>query len=397
MSTTSWATAPSPALTAEQFPKLLAGLVRADHRDRSVLSILGLAPLQGMAHIQAICRPRTALCLDETLIASLEAAGVIYSLHDPHVADSYYVEYIAEHRSLWLKYQQIIGSRLLIAMSGEQAARFEEAVRNLHPRLPAVPPSKAVDSNDCLLAEIGLLSAQGRRIELPRQHLAHYGRIKAILLAAGGSYARNGFTFASDCDPDALLAQLRAGAQPNPKKARQAYYTPAPIAATTVAWAGDLHGKLVLEPSAGEGALADEARAAGAKVVAVENHGPSARVLRDKGFQVIERDFLTLTPADIGCFDAVIGNPPFSRGQDISHVTHMWRFLHPGGVLVSLMSLGWRTGRSKTEQAFQIFAADVGADIEALPAGTFKVSGTHVASLRIRMLKPLDVDLERVR
>lgn len=393
MSTTSWSTALSPALTAEQFPKFLACLVRADHRDRSVLSILGLASLQGMAHIQAICPPRTALCLDKTLIASLEAAGVIYPLHDPHVANSYFVEYIAEHRSLWLKYQQIIGSRLLIAMSEEQAARFEKAVRDLHPRL-MTGPSKAVDSDAGLLAEIGLLSAQGRRIELPRQRLAHYGRIKAILLAAGGTYARNGFTFASACDVEALLAQLRAGAQPNPKKARQAYYTPAPIAAATVARAGDLHGRRVLEPSAGEGALADEARAAGAEVVAVENHGPSARILRDKGFQVIERDFLTLTPADIGCFNAVIGNPPFSRGQDISHVTHMWGFLHPGGVLVSLMSPGWRTGKSKMQQAFQTFAADVGADIEALPAGTFKVSGTHVASLRIRMLKPLDVDLE---
>lgn len=394
MSTTSWSTAPSPALTAEQFPKFLASLVRADHRDRSVLSILGLASLQEMAHIQAIYPPRTALCLDETLIASLEAAGVIYPLHDPHVADSYFVEYIAEHRSLWLKYQQIIGSRLLIAMSEEQAARFEEAVRDLHPRLMAGTPSKSVDSDDNLLAEIGLLSAQGRRIELPRQCLAHYGRIKAILLAAGGTYARNGFTFASACDLETLLAQLRAGAQPNPKKARQAYYTPVPIAAATVARAGDLHGRRVLEPSAGEGALADEARAAGAEVVAVENHGPSARILRDKGFQVIERDFLTLTPADIGCFDAVIGNPPFSRGQDISHVTHMWGFLHPGGVLVSLMSPGWRTGRSKTQQAFQTFATDVGADIEALPAGTFKVSGTLLASLRIRMFKPLDVDLE---
>ncbi|NTV70049.1 MAG: SAM-dependent methyltransferase [Azonexaceae bacterium] len=393
MSTTSWSTALSPALTAEHFPKFLASLVRADHRDRSVLSILGLASLQGVAHIQAICPPRTALCLDETLIASLEAAGVIYPLHDPHVADSYFVEYIAEHRSLWLKYQQIIGSRLLIAMSEEQAARFEKAVRDLHPRL-MTGPSKAVDSDAGLLAEIGLLSAQGRRIELPRQRLAYYGRIKAILLSAGGTYARNGFTFASACDLETLLAQLRAGAQPNPKKARQAYYTPAPIAAATVARAGDLHGRRVLEPSAGEGVLADEARAAGAEVVAVENYGPSAQILRDKGFQVIERDFLTLTPADIGCFDAVIGNPPFSRGQDISHVIHMWGFLHPGGVLVSLMSPGWRTGRSKTELAFQTFATDVGADIEALPAGTFKVSGTHVASLRIRMLKPLDVDLE---
>jgi len=392
MSTTSWATAPSPALTAEQFPRLLAGLVRADHRDRSVLSILGLAPWQGMTHIQAICQPRSALCLDETLIARIEAAGVIYLLRDPHVADRYYVEYVAECRSLWLKYQQIIGSRLLIAMGEEHAARFEEAVRDLHPRSTAATPIKAIGNDQGLIAEIGLLTVQEQRIELPRQHLAHYARIKTMLLAAGGRYARNGFSFASGRDAEDSLAQLRAGAKPNPKKDRQAYFTPPPVAVTTVAWAGDLRGKRVLEPSAGDGALADEARAAGAEVVAVENHGPSAQILRDKGYRVIERDFLTLAPDDVGRFDAVIGNPPFSRGQDISHVTHMWRFLHPGGVLVSLMSAGWRSGRSKTQQAFQAFAADIGADIEVLPAGTFKLSGTHVASLRIRMVKPLDAD-----
>lgn len=44
MSTTSWAEAPVPAIPADQFPDLLAGLVLAESTDRSVLTVVGIAP-----------------------------------------------------------------------------------------------------------------------------------------------------------------------------------------------------------------------------------------------------------------------------------------------------------------------------------------------------------------
>lgn len=43
MSMRSRAQAPAPALTAEQFPSILAGLILAQPSDRTVLTILGLA------------------------------------------------------------------------------------------------------------------------------------------------------------------------------------------------------------------------------------------------------------------------------------------------------------------------------------------------------------------
>jgi predicted RNA methylase len=383
MSQKPWAGA-FPILSPEKFPHILASLTLAEPNDRSVLTILGLGAITRHGPNQF----RAALRLDDTLIAGIEAMATVYPLRTPLVGDNYYVEYVPEQRMLWLKYQQLSGSRLLIALTDAQTAQFEEAIRRLHPLWQA-PPGTAPRT---LLDEIGLLSAQGQRIELPPQRLVHYPRIKALIQTAGGRYNRNGFTFASHCDVKALLARLCAGEQPNPKKARQAFFTPQALAAETVGQAAGLldglGGKRLLEPSAGEGALADAARAAGAKVIAVENHGPSARILRDKGHEVLEQDFLSLSPADTGLFDAVIANPPFTRGQDIAHITHMWQFLRPGGVLVSLMSPSWRAGRTRAQQAFRAFEENADARIEELPAGAFKASGTNVAVLRIHMVKP---------
>lgn len=396
MSTTYRADAPMPAFTAEQFPRILGCLTLATPQDRSLLTILGL---------QAIDRPaaggtpqRIALRLDDGLTAAIEATGVIYPLRHAKIGDDYYVEYIAEQRALWLKYQQILGSRLLISLTDDQAARFEDAIRRLSRPRPAAAPDTGAPT---LLDEIALLTIRGQRIDLPALPLQHYARIKALIQSAGGRYARNGFAFGTGCDVEALLSQLRAGEQPNPKKERQAFFTPPAVATETVAAAaevlGGLAGKRVLEPSGGEGALADAARAAGADVLAVENHGPSAQILRDKGYEVVEQDFLSLAPDATGLFDAVIANPPFTGGQDIAHVAHMWRFLRAGGVLVSLMSPGWRTGRTRTQREFLDFTQAMDARVEELPPGAFKASGTNAAVLRVCMVIPAQASTSPMR
>lgn len=148
---------------------------------------------------------------------------------------------------------------------------------------------------------------------------------------------------------------------------------------------GPLEGKSILEPSAGEGAIAKRALARGAaEVVAIEAWSAKAAILRRGGaFSVIERDFLTVTPAEIGLFDAVVANPPFTGNQDIEHVMHMLKFLAPGGKLSSVMSVSWQHGQQRKHQAFREFLAEVGAKIVQIPAGTFKASGTTVATVRI--------------
>lgn len=387
MFTTYRADAPNPAFTAEEFPRIPGCLTLATSQDRSLLTVLGLHAIDRPP--AASTPPRIALRLGDRLTAAIEATGVIYPLRHAKIGDDYYVEYISEQRTLWLKYQQIIGSRLLISLTDAQAARFEDAILRLRQPRPAAAPDVGAST---LLEEIALLTVRSQRIDLPALPLQHYARIKALIQGAGGRYARNGFSFGAGCNVEALLSQLRAGEQPNPKKERQAFFTPPAVATDTVAAAvevlGGLAGKRILEPSGGEGALADAARAAGADVVVVENHSPSAQILRNKGYEVLEQDFLSLSPEATGLFDAVIANPPFTGGQDIAHVAHMWRFLRAGGALVSLMSPSWRTGRTRTQREFLEFTQAMGACIEELPPGAFKASGTNATVLRVRMLIP---------
>jgi len=131
MSSSSWADAPTPVFATEQFPLILSAVIAAKSNDRSAPRILGLREpgergVRGQSY-----RPHIALRLSEGLIDPILASGVIYSLRTPRVADDFYIEYFQEQQVLLLKYQKILGSRLLIRMTDAQAAQFEETVLRL--------------------------------------------------------------------------------------------------------------------------------------------------------------------------------------------------------------------------------------------------------------------------
>ena len=247
---------------------------------------------------------------------------------------------------------------------------------------------RAVVKPTSLLDDAKLLSVADDRIVLPAQHLVHYADLKRLLETSGGRYHSKGyFSF-----PDGILAmevldQIRQGRALNGKKTSQSFFTPEDEAYAVVSDAGPLEGRRMLEPSAGDGALADIARAAGAKVVVVENHRPNALVLKEKGYDVIEEDFLSLSPDDLGLFDAIVANPPFSNNQDIEHVTHMLKFLKPGGILSVITSTRWMTGAQKAHREFRALMDIMGATWVEIDAGAFKSSGTMVPTLRIRLQK----------
>lgn len=247
MSSILWADAPTPVLATEQFPRILAAVIAADPHDRSVLRIFGLAAPTDVEHPPG-SRPQIALKLYEGLIQAMLDSGVIYSLRNVRVADDFYVEYLREQRSLWLKYQQILGSRLLIRMTDQQAESFEETIRQLQAPEPAEDAEAEPVS---LQGEMALQRAKGQRIELPARRLQHYARIKTLILTAGG-------------------------------------------------------------------------------------------------------------------------------------------------VLVSLTSPGWRTGRTIAQRNFRAFVDNIGAEVEALPAGAFKASGTKVSVLRLRAVKQVEGAHQRV-
>lgn len=167
------------------------------------------------------------------------------------------------------------------------------------------------------------------------------------------------------------------GSAPVAVATHQLFQTPAHIAARLVELLDISPEMRVLEPSAGLGRLLD-ALPDGLDVVAVEKAAECCKALRGRpGLTVRQADFLTLTPSDLGTFDRVIMNPPFTMRSDIRHVRHAMTFLRPGGLLASVVMAG-----PQREQAFE------GWEWHDLPEGSFRESNTSVPTAIVVYQKP---------
>ena len=145
----------------------------------------------------------------------------------------------------------------------------------------------------------------------------------------------------------------------------------------------------VLEPSAGEGALAKLIRhRSSCRLDLIEKNPERADALRQLQFEHVRCvDFLSVTPEPV--YDYVVMNPPFSGGQDIDHVLHAFQFLRPGGELRAVVSGGALEGSRFHNQRFRDFCEAHGAEVEPLAPGAFSESGTNVRVTLLRIRKPL--------
>jgi len=162
------------------------------------------------------------------------------------------------------------------------------------------------------------------------------------------------------------------GTAPRAVSAYQLFQTPPAIAEQLVRLANPGTGARVLEPSAGLGRIMDALNPfAPSEVVAVEIAPACASELYQQnrnGVVIKQRDFLTVTTAEIGLFDLVVMNPPFHMRSDIEHIQHALSFLKPGGTLAAICM-----NTSHRQEAFK----PLGKWIE-LPSGSFKAEGTNV-------------------
>lgn len=160
-------------------------------------------------------------------------------------------------------------------------------------------------------------------------------------------------------------------------------------------------GMDVLEPSAGNGVLAEAARKAGGNVDVVELEQQLRDILKEKGFNVVGSDFDTFTPDKL--YDRVLMNPPFSHDLDIKHVQKAFEHLKPGGKLTAIVSTMAGERSNKRNKAFREWLNELGAHEEQLPEGMFKESmnPTSVATKLITLTKPDDIsvhsDLDKLR
>lgn len=221
-----------------------------------------------------------------------------------------------------------------------------------------------------------------------------YMRLNKALEVLGGKWNRSARGHIFQGDPSQKIAEaMQAGEAVDIKKTFEFFETPPAVANLMIDRAvifGDQvsnMNNLVLEPSAGQGAIADMIRAyiPISRIHVIEVEPSNRAVLKEKGYKLVGKDFMKYRKKK-PLYDRILMNPPFSRQQDIDHVLHAWKFLKPGGVLVAVMSGGTDFRSNKKALAFQTLINEHG-HIEPLPQGSFEESGTGVNTVLVTLEK----------
>ena len=210
-----------------------------------------------------------------------------------------------------------------------------------------------------------------------------YTRTNKVIEAAGGKWNRKAKAHVFDIDASERIEQIiLTGDVVVPKDDFEYFPTPPDVVRHLIQLADIRDGMLVLEPSAGQGAIAKAAHSAAMDVMIdmyelmpANNDILHGLNLRLSGIGE-PTDFLTVEPKPI--YDRVVMNPPFGRQADIKHVTHALKFLKPGGLLVSVMASSVTFRNNKLTADLRQLIEDRGGHIEELPEGSFKSSGTMV-------------------
>ncbi|MDF2792353.1 MAG: hypothetical protein K0S85_106 [Pseudomonas orientalis] len=146
--------------------------------------------------------------------------------------------------------------------------------------------------------------------------------------------------------------------------------TPAAVAHRMARLARISKGMRVLEPSAGNGNLADAAAAEGAEVDVVEISSQLRDILAAKGYKAVDHDFMTFTPDEP--YQAILMNPPFSKRQDAEHIMRAYGMLASGGTLVAIAGEGVFFGSDQKAEQFRAWLDTHSAVVEKLEGGTFQ-------------------------
>ncbi len=159
--------------------------------------------------------------------------------------------------------------------------------------------------------------------------------------------------------------------------------TPEAVAEEVIGQAEIEPGMRVLEPSAGNGMLADAAKAAGAEVNVVEMGGQLREILSEKGYNLVGDDFLEYQAGEQ--YDRIVMNPPFSKDQDIAHVSHAYGQLKPGGRLVAIVSSMAGDRANTRNRQFREWLDNLDAVEQLLPEGAF-LSSMNQTGVNTKML-----------
>ena len=207
-----------------------------------------------------------------------------------------------------------------------------------------------------------------------------YVNVNKCLESIGGRWNRKVKGHVFDHNPsDDLDEMVNTGEWTDEKKLYQFFATPKNIVNKMIELAEIESADILLEPSAGQGAILEEFDPNNI-YIAFELMEKNCEILRNKGFAVYQGDFLDQYYLSV---NKVIMNPPFSRGQDVEHIFHAWDALTAGGRLVSIVSESPFFRTNKTGIDFRNWIKENKVEVINLDVGTFKESGTMVKTRMI--------------
>lgn len=228
-------------------------------------------------------------------------------------------------------------------------------------------------------------TVNGLVVKLPEGQLERkiYLEVKERLELIGGKWKGGkvaGFVF-QEC-PKELLEQIANGEKRNLKQEYQFFGTPDGLADRLVELADINIHNIILEPSAGQGAIVKAINRAvpDVHVDCYEAMPVNISILKKMPSVIFKgEDFLAAE--EKYDYDRIIANPPFSKNQDIDHVYKMWSVLKPGGRIVTITSKHWQLSQNKKETQFRQWLELNKAEIIEVEAGEFKESGTTIATV----------------
>lgn len=245
-----------------------------------------------------------------------------------------------------------------------------------------------------VLTVLSTLEIDGCNVKITAQlQRPLYNKVNEVLDRIGGKWNRNAKAHVFPEDPtEKLNAVIECGVL-EPKVKTGYFPTPPALVARMIELSGISKGDWLLEPSAGQGHIADEVcKITGCepnKIFVCEILQENNKILDEKGY-CSRGDFIEFAESSIGKdwnFDCVLMNPPFEKQQDITHVTLAYNILGEGGKLVAIMSAGVKFRENKKTREFRENVLRHATLVEDNPPGSFKESGTMVNTVMIVLEK----------
>lgn len=259
------------------------------------------------------------------------------------------------------------------------------------------------------LAVLSRCKIEEKMVFLPEQLSRNtYLRINKVLESIEGKWNRKLKCHIFPEDPESYISNvIDTGRITDYKKEFQAFFTPEHVVDIMTDMAEIESNDVILEPHVGKGNIIKGIQ----KVITKKNLKNISIYFNDinekfysfvsENFQdspecKVQRllreptDFLNITPIKLN-INKIIGNPPFTKQQDIKHVKHMYDVLDHNGLLVSVMGTSWKWREDNLSTNFREFIniniRNGDCSVVDLAPGEFKESGTNIPTCIVKLKK----------